>query len=112
MIAKPYLSFASLIILLLFAFNISAQSTITVVGEVLKPLTLSVSSLSKMKQEKVIVEDRDNKEHTFEGVPLYDILDSAGVTLGGELRGENLVKYILHQDLINQILKEFYFFIQ
>ena len=35
------------------------------------------------------------KEHNFKGVRLVDVLDSAGVTLGKELRGENLTKSLL-----------------
>jgi DMSO/TMAO reductase YedYZ molybdopterin-dependent catalytic subunit len=64
-------------------------------GEVLKPLKLTQEELLKMKQTEVKAKDRDDKEHTFKGVRLVDILDSAGVTLGKDLRGENLTKYVL-----------------
>ena len=39
--------------------------------------------------------DKEGNEHTFKGTLLSVILDSAGVTLGGELRGKNLTKYVL-----------------
>lgn len=68
---------------------------ITVEGEVLKPLKLTLDDLLKMGQVEIAIKDRDEKEHTFKGVRLVDILDSAGVTLGRQLRGENLAKYIL-----------------
>ena len=64
-------------------------------GEVLRPLNLSVKELSSLKSSQVKAKDRDGKEHTFKGVLLWTILDSAGVTLGKDLRGENLAKYVL-----------------
>ncbi|HTE33188.1 MAG TPA: molybdopterin-dependent oxidoreductase [Chryseolinea sp.] len=67
----------------------------TVEGEVLKPLKLTLHDLSKLKQTEVKAKDKDGKEHSFKGVRLVDILDSAGVSLGKELRGKNLTKYIL-----------------
>lgn len=67
----------------------------TVEGEVQKPLTLTTEALSGFTQVEVTAKDRDGNEHLFTGVRLADILDSAGVTLGGELRGENLAKYVL-----------------
>lgn len=68
---------------------------LTVEGEVLKPLKLTVEDLSGLRQAEVKTKDRDGKEHVFKGVRLIDVLDSAGVTIGKELRGENLAKYIL-----------------
>lgn len=64
-------------------------------GEVLRPLKLNLPDLSNFRQEEIRAKDRDNREHVFSGVLLGTILDSAGVTLGQELRGENLAKYIL-----------------
>ena len=85
--------------LLISSVSIYAQTAnkpfFTVEGEVLKPLKLTLEDLSNLKQTEVKAKDRDGKEHTFKGVRLVDILDSAGVTLGKELRGENLTKYIL-----------------
>jgi len=49
----------------------------------------------KWKTAEVKGKDRDGKEHVFKGVRLVDVLDSAGVTLGAKLRGENLAKYVL-----------------
>lgn len=66
----------------------------TVEGEVRKPLKLTMDDLLKMKQAEITTKERDGKEHLYKGVRLIDILDSAGVTLGTQLRGKNLVKYI------------------
>lgn len=67
----------------------------TVEGEVLKPLKLTLDDLAGFKETEVSAKDRDGKEHRFKGVRLVDILDSAGVTLGNELRGDNLTKFVL-----------------
>jgi len=67
----------------------------TVEGEVLRPLKLTQDGLYKLRQTEVKAKDREGMEHTFKGVRLVDILDSAGVTLGKDLRGENLVKYVV-----------------
>ncbi len=71
------------------------QGTIKVEGEVTHPLQLSVADLAKMRRVAVKAADRDGKEHQFSGIPLADILQLAGVTMGGQLRGENMAKYLL-----------------
>jgi DMSO/TMAO reductase YedYZ molybdopterin-dependent catalytic subunit len=67
----------------------------TVDGEVSKPLKLTWEDLLKLKQTEVKAKDKEGKEHSYKGVLLVAILDSAGVTLGKVLRGENLTKYVL-----------------
>ena len=37
----------------------------------------------------------DSITHSYTGVPLFEILNRAGVTLGKQLRGKNLAKYLL-----------------
>ena len=76
-------------------FSQDQGASFTVGGEVLKSLKLSVKELATLKNSEVKAKDRDGKEHTFKGVMLWTILDSAGVTLGNGLRGENLAKYVL-----------------
>ena len=86
-------------IMLLFAVviftNANAQSTITVGGEVTKSLKLTLQDVAKYPQVEVKAKDREGKEHTFKGTALATVLDSAGVTLGKNLRGENLAKYVI-----------------
>lgn len=72
-----------------------AVSSIKVSGEVTKPLTLSVEDLSKMKRSTTVLNDRDGKAHSYQGVAVQDILEQAGVTMGKQLRGEQLSKYLL-----------------
>jgi DMSO/TMAO reductase YedYZ molybdopterin-dependent catalytic subunit len=73
---------------------IKAQS-VKVSGEVTLPLNLTATDLQVFKQAEVKRKDRDGNDHTYAGVLLSDILQKAGVTLGKDLRGENLTKYVL-----------------
>lgn len=68
---------------------------IKVQGEVTHPLQLSAADLLKMKRLTVTARDRDGQMHRYTGVPVYEILNRAGVTTGKQLRGENLAKYML-----------------
>jgi DMSO/TMAO reductase YedYZ molybdopterin-dependent catalytic subunit len=86
---------AWMVLILNTGFSQDNSASFTVGGEVLKPLKLSVKELATLKSSEVIAKDRDGKEHNFKGVMLWTILDSAGVTLGKDLRGENLAKYVL-----------------
>jgi DMSO/TMAO reductase YedYZ molybdopterin-dependent catalytic subunit len=71
--------------------------TVSVSGEVVTPLTLTVQDLTSYEKASTKVKDRDGKEHEFTGVALVAILEKAGVTTGTRLRGENLAKYVLVQ---------------
>ncbi len=74
---------------------ISQSQTIKISGEVSTPLTVDAAYLQKFTQTTVVRKDRDGKDHTYSGVILSEILKNAGVTLGPELKGENLTKYLL-----------------
>src|SRR6218665_2111895 len=80
--------------LLSFAQN---TASISVSGEVLTPLTLTKEDLASYKPVSHKAKDRDGKEHEYKGVALVEVLEKAGVTLGGKLRGENLTKAVLVQ---------------
>lgn len=73
----------------------SNKPSFTVEGEVLKPFRWTQEDLLKLEQTEIKAKDHDGKPHTFKGVRLVDILHLAGVTLGQELRGANLRKYVL-----------------
>jgi DMSO/TMAO reductase YedYZ molybdopterin-dependent catalytic subunit len=93
---KIFLTATCIIVLIGSAFaQMASQYTITIEGEVLKPLKLTLKDLEKYPVTEVKAKDRDGKEHIFKGTLLSVALDSAGVTLGKQLRGENLVKYVL-----------------
>ena len=71
------------------------QASIKVTGEVITPLELKLTDLQQFSQTEVKRKDRDGADHVYSGVILSTILQKAGVTLGKDLRGENLTKYIL-----------------
>lgn len=71
------------------------ESFIKVEGEVATPLSLYAADLTKMKRAEAVLKDKDGKTIAYSGVPLFEILKLAGVTLGKELHGENLTKYLL-----------------
>lgn len=84
------------LLLALALVTLSSQAqTITISGEVTKPLTLQAADLKAMAHTSVTAKERDGKEHTYSGVPLADLLKQAGATIGPELRGENLTKFVL-----------------
>jgi len=80
-----------------FAFNAFSQATgsIKITGEVTKPLTLTAAQIAAMPHITINMNDRDGKPHSYSGVAIQYLLDSAGVTTGKQLRGENLSKYVL-----------------
>ncbi len=85
----------SLISITTHAQTTEKQATVNISGEVATPLTISDVDLQKFTQTTVVRKDRDGIDHTYSGVLLADILKKAGATLGPDLRGENLTKYLL-----------------
>lgn len=70
-------------------------ASIKISGEVTNPLTINVDELHKFDQTTVTRKDHDGHDHIYTGVVLADILKKAGATLGPELKGKNLTKYLL-----------------
>ena len=92
----PKRVFAALLISFsLLTIGSRAQTVLSISGEVTKPLTLQAADLKAMPHTDVTGKDRDGKEHTYSGIPLVALLKQAGATVGGELRGENLSKYVI-----------------
>lgn len=95
--------FSSIILPLLFVFgcfSISNAQTKTeaglkIGGELSRPFSISSSGLQKMPRITVTRNDRDNKAHQYTGVLLSQLLVQGGATMGNELRGENLTKYVI-----------------
>lgn len=71
------------------------QATVKVSGEVTTPLEIKAADMQAFTRTGVVRKDRDGNDHTYSGVLLSVILQKAGATLGKDLRGENLTKYIL-----------------
>ncbi|ASU34908.1 molybdopterin-dependent oxidoreductase [Mucilaginibacter xinganensis] len=96
---KNKLIFSTLLILLTityqsFAQSLVSQSSVKITGELTSPLDLKISDLDQYAQTEVMRTDKDGKEHRYSGVVLSAILQKAGVTLGSELKGKNLTKYV------------------
>src|SRR5689334_16493442 len=89
------------LLLTICTFNIlqaqvnNTQPVVKIGGEVTHPLTLNAADLAKVKRVTATLKDRDGKDHTYTGVPMVDLLNLAGATMGSQLRGENLSKYML-----------------
>lgn len=71
------------------------EATLSVTGEIKKPLKMTVAELKAMPTEKVTAKDHDGTTATYEGVALHAILNRAGVPQGETLRGEALQLVVL-----------------
>lgn len=93
--------FTLLLFMILFCYPVLVtaqtidESYLTVDGEVLNPLKMYRADMLKMEHVEVKTTGMDGVERVYQGVRLLDVLKLAGVTLGKELRGENLTKYLL-----------------
>lgn len=80
------------------SLNLFAQApdaSVKINGEVTNPFDLKLSEIQQFKQVEVKRADKDGKNHSYTGPSIYDILQKAGATLGKDLRGKNLTKYVL-----------------
>lgn len=74
--------------------NVPAIS-LSVTGEVEKPLKLSASDLSKLPHRSIRAKGHDGQKSEFEGVPVVEILKLAGVKFGEDLRSKSLALYLV-----------------
>ncbi|WP_245189444.1 molybdopterin-dependent oxidoreductase [Lunatimonas salinarum] len=77
------------------AFVQQSGAVVIVGGEVQTPLSLRIEDLSTFEKFTHTTTERNGTEAIYTGVALVDVLYRAGVSLGGDLRGENLVKYLI-----------------
>jgi len=68
---------------------------LTVKGHVTRDLALSRADLSHFPRASIRAKDELGRESLFEGVLLVEILRTAGVKFGKELRGKRLAEYLL-----------------
>lgn len=71
-----------------------AAPTISVSGDIPRPLTLSQMDLAGMPRAKATISN-NGIDTVYEGVWLSDVLKRAGVPLGPNLRGAPLAGYVL-----------------
>ena len=95
---KQIITLVTLFSLFITPFLVNAQTkeaTVKITGEVKTPLTITAADFQQYKQTTVSRKDRDGNDHAYTGVVLADILQKAGATMGADLKGENLTKYLL-----------------
>jgi hypothetical protein len=83
------------VLALVFIGVTSAQTVLTIQGDLPSPLTLKAEDLAQMPRETVTVQDQEGGQIKYTGVMLREILTRAGAPLGKELRGKALATYVL-----------------
>lgn len=73
----------------------AAGQQLKISGEVTRPLDISTTAMAALPHQDATMKDKDGQSHTYSGVPLQYLLDSAGVTTGRQLKGGNMRKYVL-----------------
>jgi DMSO/TMAO reductase YedYZ molybdopterin-dependent catalytic subunit len=73
----------------------SADVFLSVGGEVARPLKLSAADFAKLPRHKVRAKGHNRKEAEYEGTPLIEVLQLAGVALGESLRGKSMALYLV-----------------
>lgn len=74
----------------------TTETTLTVSGDVQKPLSLSIGDLQQLPRKTVkAFDEHAGKEETYEGVLLGELLARAGVPQGAKLRGAAMATYVL-----------------
>ncbi len=77
----------------LLSYSISAQK-LRIFGEVQQEINLDAQTLSKYPSSNFEIKDKDQSK-TYNAVGVYELFKVAGVTLGNQLRGESLSKYVV-----------------
>jgi len=86
---------AVILLLLCVAASYARQTaTISVTGDIPRPLMLTAMDLGSMPRAKATISN-NGIDTIYEGVWLSDVLKKAGVPLGPNLRGAPLAGYIL-----------------
>ncbi|SKA79743.1 Oxidoreductase molybdopterin binding domain-containing protein [Prosthecobacter debontii] len=81
-------------LVLALAITSHASELIVKVGEE-KPLKLTAEDLELLPHQTVKAKDHGGLEAEWTGVPLYQVLQQAGLRLGDSLRGSALAQYVL-----------------
>jgi len=74
----------------------AAGPALVVGGDVATPLSLSLDDLRQMPRKMLTVTNAHNqKQETYEGVPLAELLKRAGLPQGEALRGAAMATYVI-----------------
>jgi DMSO/TMAO reductase YedYZ molybdopterin-dependent catalytic subunit len=73
-----------------------SSAVLRVAGNVATPLSLSATDLKALPRKTLkVLNHHENKEETYEGVAVQDLLRTAGVLQNEKLRGSAMATYVL-----------------
>lgn len=79
----------------LFSYSGIAQDwTLTVTGKIDSPIDLTPKDFASLPHLKVSGTDHNGNRNEYDGVPLYTILQKAGVPSGDSLHGKKMLLYL------------------
>ena len=74
----------------------NSSAVLRIAGNVATPLSLSDSDLKALPRKTLkVLNPHENKEETYEGVAVQELLRRAGVAQNGKLRGAAMATYVL-----------------
>ncbi len=73
----------------------STAALIQITGEVPKPQSISPEEFAKLPRSSLRARAHDGIEHQYEGVAMVDVLATAGVPTGKDLRGLAMALYVV-----------------
>ena len=76
--------------------QVNSSGVLLVTGNVTTPLSLSTNELKAFPRKTLkVMNSHENKEETYEGVAVQELLHRAGVPQNGKLRGPAMATYVL-----------------
>lgn len=73
----------------------SVDATLRITGKVERPLVMHEADLQALPHKHLTVTDEKGERVTYDGVPVSDLLQRAGVALGKQLKGPNMRLYVI-----------------
>jgi DMSO/TMAO reductase YedYZ molybdopterin-dependent catalytic subunit len=71
------------------------DATLRISGKIDRPLALRLADLQALPHKQVTVTDDKGVRVTYQGVPVFELLQRAGVPLGKRLRGAQMKLYVV-----------------
>jgi hypothetical protein len=90
---KP--SLLALIFCLSLRAHAQQNAGISVIRDKAAPFVIQPADWTVFRRIEINAKDKDGITHAFSGVALSDLLQKAGVAMGGQLRGANMAQYLL-----------------
>jgi DMSO/TMAO reductase YedYZ molybdopterin-dependent catalytic subunit len=73
----------------------ASKVVLRVGGDVPRPLELTAPEFGRLPRRAVLAKDHDGTDAEFKGVPLVEVLKTAGVKFGQDFRGPALASYLV-----------------